>query len=42
MSGALVVDGIDQLFPLLHGLPERFFSNQARCRETSILIASFM
>ena len=25
MSGALVVDGIDQLFPLLHGLPERFF-----------------
>jgi suppressor of ftsI len=25
MSGALVVDGIDQLFPLLHRLPERFF-----------------
>lgn len=25
MSGALVVDGMDQLFPLLHGLPERFF-----------------
>ena len=25
MSGALVVDGIEQLFPLLHGLPERFF-----------------
>ena len=25
MSGALVVDGIDQLFPLLRGLPERFF-----------------
>jgi FtsP/CotA-like multicopper oxidase with cupredoxin domain len=25
LSGALVVDGIDQLFPLLHGLPERFF-----------------
>jgi suppressor of ftsI len=25
MSGALVVDGIDQFFPLLRGLPERFF-----------------
>lgn len=25
MSGALVVDGIEQLFPLLHGLPERIF-----------------
>lgn len=25
MSGALIVDGIDELFPLLHGLPERFF-----------------
>jgi suppressor of ftsI len=25
MSGALVVDGIDAIFPLLHGLPERFF-----------------
>jgi FtsP/CotA-like multicopper oxidase with cupredoxin domain len=25
MSGALVVDGIDELFPLLHGLPERLF-----------------
>jgi suppressor of ftsI len=25
MSGALVIDGIEQLYPLLHGLPERFF-----------------
>ncbi len=25
MSGGLVVDGIEQLFPLLNGLPERFF-----------------
>ena len=25
MSGALVVDGIEQLFPVLRGLPERFF-----------------
>jgi suppressor of ftsI len=25
LSGALVVDGIEQLFPLLNGLPERFF-----------------
>lgn len=25
MSGGLVVDGIEQLWPLLHGLPERFF-----------------
>lgn len=25
MSGALVVDGIDQVFPRLRGLPERFF-----------------
>jgi len=25
MSGALVVDGIDQIFSLLRGLPERFF-----------------
>jgi suppressor of ftsI len=25
MSGALVVDGIEQLFPILQGLPERFF-----------------
>jgi suppressor of ftsI len=25
MSGALVVDGIEQLYPLLQGLPERFF-----------------
>ena len=25
MSGALVIDGIDQLYPILHGLPERFF-----------------
>lgn len=25
MSGALVVDGFDELFPLLRGLPERFF-----------------
>ena len=25
MSGALVVDGIEELFPLLRGLPERFF-----------------
>jgi suppressor of ftsI len=25
MSGALVVDGIEELFPVLRGLPERFF-----------------
>jgi suppressor of ftsI len=25
LSGALVVDGIDQIFQMLHGLPERFF-----------------
>ncbi len=25
LSGALVVDGIEELFPLLRGLPERFF-----------------
>ena len=25
MSGALVVDGIERLFPILQGLPERFF-----------------
>jgi suppressor of ftsI len=25
MSGALVVEGIEELFPLLNGLPERFF-----------------
>jgi suppressor of ftsI len=25
MSGALIVDGIEQLYPLLNGLPERFF-----------------
>jgi suppressor of ftsI len=25
LSGALVVDGMDQLFPFLRGLPERFF-----------------
>jgi FtsP/CotA-like multicopper oxidase with cupredoxin domain len=25
MSGALVVDGIEQVFPILQGLPERFF-----------------
>ena len=25
MSGALIVDGIEQIFPILRGLPERFF-----------------
>jgi FtsP/CotA-like multicopper oxidase with cupredoxin domain len=25
LSGALVIDGIEDLYPLLHGLPERFF-----------------
>jgi len=33
MSGGLVVDGSEQLFPLLRGLPERFFLIKQACRD---------
>jgi suppressor of ftsI len=38
MSGALVVDGSEQLFPMLRGLPERFFLiKHAELGETEII-----
>lgn len=40
MSGALVVDGIDELFPLLHGLPERFFLiKHFKCDDESEIVS---
>ena len=40
MSGALVVDGIDELFPLLRGLPERFFLiKHFKCDDESEIVS---
>jgi FtsP/CotA-like multicopper oxidase with cupredoxin domain len=40
MSGALVVDGIDELFPLLHGLPERFLLiKHFKCDDESEIVS---
>lgn len=40
MSGALVVDGIDELFPLLHRLPERFLLiKHFKCDDESEIVS---